>query len=366
MRLGRLWGRIKPITSTIFLFSRSQPRLKTASATIVALGFLGAGFNQVDCKKSWPVLKRDEIEQHSSEQNGVWIVVGNSVYDMTHFVPQHPGGKEKILQAAGGQVESFWNVYRQHYTESVTILLRKYKIGEIDASEWPKDQEPQSDPYVTDPPRSSKLVFHSVTPCNAEPPPESVAESFITPNELFFIRNHSPVPNLTEDNFRLVVAGRSGQVLLSFDSFFSLRLFLFLLLPLYLILPYPYCLFCSGRSHLHFGAAEDRVSQDRASGRDSVWRQSAPRPERGGGATSMLRNRVGPGSDVQCQMDWDIVARGIIDIYLPPFVLKKKQQKKTSQTNHAGNKNFFSSILQCFISTCFTGARLLWVESWLH
>lgn len=176
----------------------------------MALGIWGTGY-QADCKKAWPVLKRSEIEAHGNEQSGVWIVVGNSVYDVTNFVPQHPGGKEKILQAAGSQVESFWNIYRQHYTENITILLRKYKIGEIDSSEWPKSEEPQLDPYATDPPRSPRLIFHSVTPCNAEPPPESVAESWITPNELFFVRNHSPVPNLSEENFKLVVAGREGQ-----------------------------------------------------------------------------------------------------------------------------------------------------------
>jgi sulfite oxidase len=39
-----------------------------------------------------------------------------------------------------------------------------------------------------------------------------VAHSYITPNELFFVRNHSPVPVLNEDNYKLVIKGREGQV----------------------------------------------------------------------------------------------------------------------------------------------------------
>lgn len=38
------------------------------------------------------------------------------------FVSAHPGGKNKILLAAGGALEPFWQMYAQHKQEQVTSL----------------------------------------------------------------------------------------------------------------------------------------------------------------------------------------------------------------------------------------------------
>jgi cytochrome b involved in lipid metabolism len=32
-----------------------------------------------------------------------------TVYDVTDFVANHPGGQEKILLAAGGAIEPYWH-----------------------------------------------------------------------------------------------------------------------------------------------------------------------------------------------------------------------------------------------------------------
>jgi hypothetical protein len=37
----------------------------------------------------------------------------HGVYDITDFIPNHPGAKN-ILMAAGGSVEPFWNLYAVH------------------------------------------------------------------------------------------------------------------------------------------------------------------------------------------------------------------------------------------------------------
>jgi hypothetical protein len=34
------------------------------------------------------------------------------VFDVTDFLSSHPGGSEKLMQAAGKAVEPYWNVYR--------------------------------------------------------------------------------------------------------------------------------------------------------------------------------------------------------------------------------------------------------------
>ena len=54
------------------------------------------------------------------------------MYDITEFVASHPGGKDKIMQAAGGALEPFWDLYTVHTTtawESISALLETYKIG---------------------------------------------------------------------------------------------------------------------------------------------------------------------------------------------------------------------------------------------
>mmetsp|Transcript_5700 Transcript_5700/g.10872 ORF Transcript_5700/g.10872 Transcript_5700/m.10872 type:complete len:547 (-) Transcript_5700:108-1748(-) len=163
-------------------------------------------------KKDWPTLSRTDIESHDNDSDGVWIVVGNEVFDLTEFVDGHPGGRDKIMLAAGKCVDPFWNVYRQHLTEKVRDILRPYKIGVIDSAEWAATKiADANDPYSTDPDRNPILQFHSKTPCNAEPPPQLVADSYLTPNELFFIRNHSPVPVIDVANYKLTIKGRKGQ-----------------------------------------------------------------------------------------------------------------------------------------------------------
>jgi len=35
----------------------------------------------------------------------------NQVYDITKFLPLHPGGIDKILLAKGAAIDPYWNVY---------------------------------------------------------------------------------------------------------------------------------------------------------------------------------------------------------------------------------------------------------------
>ncbi len=41
----------------------------------------------------------DEVAKHSSESD-CWTIINNNVYDISSYIPQHPGGDE-ILQACG-------------------------------------------------------------------------------------------------------------------------------------------------------------------------------------------------------------------------------------------------------------------------
>ncbi|XP_053907602.1 sulfite oxidase, mitochondrial [Cuculus canorus] len=160
----------------------------------------------------FPLYTREEVGRHRSPRDRVWVTHGTEVFDVTDFVELHPGGAEKLLLAAGGALEPFWALYAVHSQPHVLELLREYKIGELhpeDAASAPAVL-PQ-DPFAGDPPRHPALRVNSQKPFNAEPPPELLAERFLTPNELFFTRNHLPVPAVEPGAYRLRVEGPGGQ-----------------------------------------------------------------------------------------------------------------------------------------------------------
>ncbi|XP_044851409.1 sulfite oxidase, mitochondrial isoform X3 [Mauremys mutica] len=159
----------------------------------------------------YPVFTRQEVGRHRSLAERVWVTYGGEVFDITDFVELHPGGKSKILLAAGGALEPFWALYAVHSQEHVLEILRAYKVGELSPEE--QSQPSQGDPYSGDPPRHPALKVNSLKPFNAEPPAELLTETYLTPNQLFFKRNHLPVPAVDPASYRLRVEGPGGRVL---------------------------------------------------------------------------------------------------------------------------------------------------------
>lgn len=161
---------------------------------------------------SYPRYTREEVGRHRSPEERVWVTHGTDVFDVTDFVELHPGGPDKILLAAGGALEPFWALYAVHGEPHVLELLQQYKVGELSPDEAPAAPDAQ-DPFAGDPPRHPGLRVNSQKPFNAEPPAELLAERFLTPNELFFTRNHLPVPAVEPSSYRLRVDGPGGRTL---------------------------------------------------------------------------------------------------------------------------------------------------------
>nr|XP_006131248.1 sulfite oxidase, mitochondrial [Pelodiscus sinensis] len=159
----------------------------------------------------YPVFTRQEVGQHRSLADRVWVTYGNEVFDITDFVELHPGGQSKILLAAGGALELLWAMYAVHSQEHVLGILRGYKVGELSPEE--QSQPTPEDPYAGDPPRHPALKVNSLKPFNAEPPAELLTENYLTPNQLFFKRNHLPVPAVDPASYRLQVEGPRGRTL---------------------------------------------------------------------------------------------------------------------------------------------------------
>ncbi|NXI17998.1 SUOX oxidase, partial [Irena cyanogastra] len=161
----------------------------------------------------YPRYTRAEVARHRTPGDSVWVTYGTEVFDVTDFVELHPGGPDKILLAAGGPLEPFWALYAVHSQPHVLELLRDYKVGELNPEDAALPAGDTEDPFAGDPPRHPALRVNSLKPFNAEPPPELLTQSFLTPNELFFTRNHLPVPAVEPGSYRLRVEAPGGRAL---------------------------------------------------------------------------------------------------------------------------------------------------------
>jgi hypothetical protein len=111
-----------------------------------------------------PIYSKAEVAKHTTPESGIWVVFQGDVYDITTFVQNHPGGIEKIMTAAGGEVEPYWSLYRQHLQASpagqepkpkahVGEILAPLLIGHVDPLEMAaaaakKKGRPADDPYA--------------------------------------------------------------------------------------------------------------------------------------------------------------------------------------------------------------------------
>ncbi|TVY43137.1 putative sulfite oxidase, mitochondrial [Lachnellula subtilissima] len=157
-------------------------------------------------------IRLDEVKEHGPDSESPWVVRGQSVYDITDWVAGHPGG-EVILRAAGGSVEPYWKIFSIHQKQEVYDILEQYRIGCVDERDLVDGQVPADsiiDPFIDDPRRDKKLVVLSARPCNAETPGDEL-RGFITPNRLFYVRNHMWVPTIEEEQYRLTIELDDGE-----------------------------------------------------------------------------------------------------------------------------------------------------------
>ena len=151
---------------------------------------------------SLPDFRQADIELQNDQSAQQWVTYKEGVYDVTEFVKSHPGGKQ-ILLAAGGQLEPFWNIYNFHHTNHVLEQLEQMRIGNIDQRDLKEmkrkcGERVADDPFSSDPERNPALLVNSSRPFDAEPHSMMLVQNFITPNDLFFVRNHFPVPDIVE------------------------------------------------------------------------------------------------------------------------------------------------------------------------
>ena len=81
-------------------------------------------------KSTFRVISRKEVETHNTLDKHVWVTYGEGVYDVTNFLKNHPGGREKLMSVAGKDIASMWNLYAHHKTSPLALeLLSEMQIG---------------------------------------------------------------------------------------------------------------------------------------------------------------------------------------------------------------------------------------------
>ncbi|XP_041373957.1 sulfite oxidase-like [Gigantopelta aegis] len=160
-----------------------------------------------DVRRDLPTFKNEELAKHKTKDKGIWVSYKHGVYDVTDFVKEHPGGN-KILLAAGADIAPYWDLYGVHKEPNVVKMLEKYRIGNIETV-FVTNKMDKDDPYKNDPKRNPLLVPASSKPFNAESPTPFLAEAFLTSNDLFFVRNHLPVPDLKTGEVEIGLDGSS-------------------------------------------------------------------------------------------------------------------------------------------------------------
>lgn len=167
--------------------------------------------------KKLPVFTSEDVAKNNGQDGSpIWMSYGGMVYDVSNFVHNHPGGSEKIMLAAGGPIEPYWHLYRQHFASDLPMrLMEDLLIGTLDEKDqdaideqMEKIANENADPYAHEPKRSPMLIVHGDTPMNAEVPAEVLTRDYLTPNEYFYIRHHHPVPFMMQkdiDNYAIEI-----------------------------------------------------------------------------------------------------------------------------------------------------------------
>ena len=91
----------------------------------------------------------------------------------------------------------------------VVAWMERYRIGNLSPEDAKKARDFNfGDMYETDPVRDPNNLPCTEKPWCGEPRIDLLTKDYITPNELFYVRNHLAVPDLDEKEYTLIVKGK--------------------------------------------------------------------------------------------------------------------------------------------------------------
>ena len=71
----------------------------------------------------------DDVARHCAKDDA-WVIVGDGVYDITEWIPRHPGGSIPLVQYAGRDMTDAFRAYHSPNGKAAKTL-NAYKIGEF-------------------------------------------------------------------------------------------------------------------------------------------------------------------------------------------------------------------------------------------
>lgn len=87
-------------------------------------------------------LTGEEIANHNSRES-CWVIVHGKAYDVTEFLPEHPGGPKIILKYAGKDAtEEYEPIHPPDTLEK--YLDPKKHLGDVDMSTVQKEEKEES------------------------------------------------------------------------------------------------------------------------------------------------------------------------------------------------------------------------------
>ncbi|KAI9869763.1 MAG: Cytochrome b2, mitochondrial precursor [Pleopsidium flavum] len=97
-------------------------------------------------RKQESKMHGDEVKKHNSQES-CWVIVHGRAYDVTEFMPEHPGGMKIILKYAGKDATEAYEPI--HPPDTLDKFLDKSKhLGEVDMNtieEEQKEKDPDED-----------------------------------------------------------------------------------------------------------------------------------------------------------------------------------------------------------------------------
>ena len=199
-------------------------RILLATSSI-GMGYLGYRYYG---SSSWKRISTQQLQQFKDPETGIYVSYRQEVFDITDFVKNHPGGQDQIMKAAGGPIDHYWKLYRQHTNDPSIYrdILLPMKVAEL--SDYRKSQNLPPDDNNTKhkPSHSSNDVFGSKElneknlskkvisqqPLLAEARTEKILQHWITPLQNWFVRNHHPIPEIDPEDYILETENQLSSV----------------------------------------------------------------------------------------------------------------------------------------------------------
>lgn len=115
--------------------STSSPGTKAPTGSTSASAAKPATSGGTPAPKPTPATQKSGLTVATVAEHGTasdcWIVISGKVYNMTSYIPVHPGGRKAITRECGGDGTAAFNGERVHSRPEVMEELAQFYVGDV-------------------------------------------------------------------------------------------------------------------------------------------------------------------------------------------------------------------------------------------